>query len=345
MIPPPRILVFQTAFPGDVILTLPLVQAAGRFFPGACIACVAIPAAAPALHNHPAIAEVIPYDKRGAARGCGAAFALARRLREGRFDIALVPHRSLRSAMIVRASGIPRRIGFSTSAGRLLFTDVVRYDPSAHEMVRNTDLLGPLGVPRQESEMPRLYPSENDRRVVDGFLAGWETAGGSAVAGPLVALAPGSVWATKRWQEESFAALAGELEKRGARVVLVGGAADRELCERIGATLRRGLVAAGTMSLLQSAELLRRCRVVVSNDSAPVHLAAGVGTPVVAVFGPTVPAFGFAPRGKDDVVVEIAGLSCRPCGIHGGDRCPIKTFECMVRITPSMVLDRVIRIL
>jgi heptosyltransferase-2 len=342
---PEKILVFQTAFSGDVILTLPLVQEASRLFPGARIAFVAIPSAAEALRGHPAVREVIPYDKRGGEQGIRGLCRLVRRLREGRFDLALVPHRSLRSALIVRWSGIPRRIGFSKSAARWCFTDIVRYDPAAHEMVRNASLLAPVGMRERDPGMPVLHPSEEDRLAVDEFLTHAGPPSGAGAKGALVAIAPGSVWATKRWPEDSYAALARELEGRGARIVLVGGTADRELCRRIAGTLRTGLVAAGAMDLLRSAELLRRCRVVISNDSAPVHLAAGVGTPVVAIFGPTVPAFGFAPRGPEDVVVELSGLSCRPCAIHGGKRCPIRTFECMRALPPSAVLTRVERFL
>jgi heptosyltransferase-2 len=96
------------------------------------------------------------------------------------------------------------------------------------------------------------------------------------------------------------------------------------------------------LTLLESAELIRRCRVIVSNDSAPAHLASAVGTPVVAIFGATVPRFGFGPRGPGDIVVETEGLFCRPCGIHGGNSCPIKTFECMERILPERVFREVV---
>ena len=118
-------------------------------------------------------------------------------------------------------------------------------------------------------------------------------------------------------------------------------ASQRRATERVNSVLRRGLVAAGRLTLLQSAELLRRCRVVVSNDSAPVHLAGGVGAPVIAIFGATSPAFGFAPRGPRDVVVETHGLPCRPCAIHGGDRCPERHFACMEKIHPFQVLEQV----
>jgi heptosyltransferase-2 len=159
--------------------------------------------------------------------------------------------------------------------------------------------------------------------------------------GRIVALAPGSVWATKRWPEEYYAALGRLLDDHGFSVVLVGGEDDRELCTRIADTFpgRRALVAAGKLTLLQSAELLRRCRIVVTNDSAPMHLAVAVATPVVAIYGATVPSFGFAPRGPRDRVVEREGLSCRPCGIHGGNSCPIGTFACMLEVQPGQVFS------
>ena len=97
----------------------------------------------------------------------------------------------------------------------------------------------------------------------------------------------------------------------------------------------------GELTLLQSGELIRRCRVLIANDSAPMHMAVAVRTPVVAIFGATVPEFGFTPLGEHDVVVQTLGLECRPCAIHGGTSCPIKTFVCMKDIQVADVLDRV----
>jgi heptosyltransferase-2 len=128
----------------------------------------------------------------------------------------------------------------------------------------------------------------------------------------------------------------------GFNVLLVGSREDEELCREICAMTQTNKVvnAAGKLSLLQSAELIRHCRVLISNDSAPMHLAVAVGTPVVAIFGATVPEFGFAPRGPHDIVIETKGLKCRPCSIHGGKKCPIKTFECMMAITPEIVVKK-----
>jgi heptosyltransferase-2 len=331
-----RILVLQTAFPGDVVLILPLVQALREHVPAAEIACLTTPRAADLLAHHPAIDERIMYDKRGKDRGVGGFIRMVRRLRTRPFDLALIPHRSLRSAALCRLAAIPRRIGFSTSAGRLLLTDVVAYDPHAHEIRRNLQLLTPLGVPVAETLRPRLFPGDAERReaglILDGLSAG---------PGMVVALAPGSVWATKRWPEEKYAELGRRLTGRGDAVVLVGGPEDEALCARIARAVGGDRIrsAAGRLSLLGSAALLARCEVLVSNDSAPMHLAGAVGTRVVAVFGPTVPAFGFAPSGPRDIVVETHGLLCRPCAIHGGPRCPIGTFVCMLNIEPQAVLN------
>lgn len=337
---PLKILVFHTAFIGDIILALPLVQVLRNSYQNAQITFVAIPSVSSVLHNHPAVREVLVYDKKGRDGGIGGILSLAKALRARHFDLALIPHRSLRSAVIAWLARIPRRVGFSTSAGRFLLTDVVAYDKHAHEIARNIKLLEAIGIRVRDNELPNLYPAESDCAVVDGLLKGR----GSP---DLVALAPGSVWNTKRWLKENYIALGKMLVEEGVHVVLVGGKEDEFLCreieERIGSS--NMLNAAGKCSLLQSAELIRRCKVAVSNDSAPMHMAVAMRTPVVAIFGATVPEFGFAPKGKRDVVVETVGLPCRPCSIHGGEVCPIKTFVCMKNITPQMVYEKVMSIL
>jgi heptosyltransferase-2 len=338
---PRRILLFHTAFIGDVVLMLPLAQVLRKRYPDAWIAAVTIPAAAGLAANHPAVNEVIVYDKRGVQKGIGGINALARNLRERSFDAALIPHRSLRSALVCYRAGIPRRVGFDRSAGRFLLTDRVPYDAAAHEIVRNLRLAAVLGVPAPGLELPSLYPSASDVAVVDGLIREWRQAGGTG--GDLVAVAPGSVWNTKRWPADRFAEVVRGLTKGGFAVALIGGGEDAPICsERAGAVRHMPVLnAAGRLSVLQSAELIRRCCAAVSNDSAPMHLAVAMRVPVVAVYGATVPAFGFAPAGPRDAVVETDGLSCRPCGIHGGKRCPVGTFECMLAIDPARVLDRI----
>jgi len=347
MSPPKKILIFHTAFIGDIVLTLPLAQVVHARMPGSSISFVATPVASAALRNHPAIQEIIPYDKKGKDRGVAGMFRLAGLLRKRRFDLAIVPHRSLRSALIPWLAGIPRRIGFATSTAPVLFSDRVNYRGDRHEIGRDLDLLEPLGIVPPVGELPHLCPNEDDRKIVHALLDRRKADSASFDTSRLIALAPGSVWNTKRWPMESFRQLCRMLVESGLSVVLVGGEDDVALCESIagGVESNRPLNAAGALSLLQSAELIRRCKAAVSNDSAPMHLAVGVGTPVVAIFGATVPAFGFGPTGPRDRVLGIEGLTCRPCGIHGGDVCPIGSFVCMHGITPDEVYRAVRSIL
>ncbi len=341
MQPPDRILIFQTAFLGDVVLTLPLVQVLHREFPNTLIDFLTTPKAAAILRNHPAIHAVIEYDKRGGQRGLGGMFSISSILRAQRYGVALVPHRSLRSAIVTALSRIPERIGFDVSAGRLLFTETVQYRKNVHEIERNLCFLNALDIRIPKKELPSVYPSTADVHAVDRFISEIQIKPNDK----LIAIAPGSVWNTKRWPSERFSDLVRRITAVGMKAVLVGGKEDESLCKEIASNAQGTAVylSAGRFSILQSAELLRRCAALVSNDSAPMHLAVAMRTPVVAVFGATVPSFGFAPYGEKDVVVQIERLPCRPCSIHGGDTCPIGTFDCMVKISAEMVFEKIVQ--
>jgi heptosyltransferase-2 len=146
------------------------------------------------------------------------------------------------------------------------------------------------------------------------------------------------VWGTKRWPY--YPELAGELAG-AARVVILGSANDAELATAIVLAAPSAIDATGQLSLLASAELVRRCAVLVTNDSAPLHLASAMETPTVAIFGPTVPEFGFGPLAPRASVVGHEGLPCRPCDRHGPQRCPLGHFRCMRELTPALVAERV----
>ena len=333
-----KILVIQTAFIGDAILTLPLIQTLKVNFPQSSIDVLTIPLTAEIFNHHPAITDVIQFDKRGSDQGLKGLWRLRGILRTKNYDLVIVPHRSIRSSILAWLSKPTVSIGFDKSAGRWLFKDIVRYNSSLHEIERNLSLLEPLQLRYVKPELPRLYPSTQDVQIVDSILR----ANGLNQDWKLIAVAPGTVWNTKRWPAERFAALCKQVASDNIAVILVGGREDEALCNGIrdSACVKNIFTVAGKLSLLQSAELIRRCEVLISNDSAPMHIAVAVGTPVVAIFGATVPEFGFSPRGPRDVVVETKGLKCRPCSIHGGNSCPIKTFECMLSITPEVVVDK-----
>ncbi|MCK5734760.1 MAG: glycosyltransferase family 9 protein, partial [Candidatus Latescibacteria bacterium] len=156
-----NILIIQTAFIGDVVLTTPLIRATKAAFPKARVSVLVIPSTANVLGNNPYLDETIRYDKKGKDRGFFDLLRLTRALKARSFDIALLPHRSLRSAALARIARIPRRIGFDLSPASFLYTDVVPYRHKAHEVERNLDLLHALGV---EAELiaPQIFPNEAD---------------------------------------------------------------------------------------------------------------------------------------------------------------------------------------
>ncbi|MGD1045943.1 MAG: lipopolysaccharide heptosyltransferase II [Bacteroidota bacterium] len=333
-----KILVIQTAFIGDAILTLPLIQVLKQNYPQSLIDVIVVPRTAEIFANHPAISKIIQYDKRGSDKGLKCLWQFRTRLSSQNYNLVIVPHRSLRSALLTWMLKPTMSIGFDRSAGRWLFKRIVRYNPTDHEIERNLTLLSPLKLPITATGLPRLYPSIHDTQIIDSILNDY----GLNRYKNIVAAAPGTIWNTKRWPADRFAAVCKHISAENIAVVLVGGKEDEALCKEVMeiAQVKNVFNTAGKLSLLQSAELIRRCKVLISNDSAPMHLAIAVGTPVVAIFGATVPEFGFAPRGPRDIVVETNGLKCRPCSIHGGVKCPIKTFECMLSITPEIVVKK-----
>jgi heptosyltransferase-2 len=334
-----RYLVIQTAFIGDAILTLPLVQVLKNFDVGAGVDVLVIPRTSELFSNHPAVNQVHIFDKRGKDNGLAGLRRFAHLIAEQSYDVALIPHRSMRSALLAWLGKVPCRIGFDRSAGWFLMTQTIRYEPSVHEVERNLSLLRPLGIQWAGKELPSLFPTPADVQKVDEFLED----SGLSKASALIGIAPGSVWQTKRWLKERYADITRNLAQEGFSPVLIGGKEDEQLCQEIKAGIpsNRITISAGRLSVLESAELIRRCKALVSNDSAPMHLAVAMRTPVLAIFGSTVPEFGFAPYGDHSVILETKGLSCRPCSVHGSQRCPIKTFDCMVNICAEAVFNKV----
>ena len=329
-------LVIQTSFLGDTVLTTPLIAELARRGP---VDVVTTPASASLLKNHPGIRAVVPYDKRNADSGARGFLRLAGRLRQFGYDAAYLAQGSLRSGALAMAAGVSRRVGFATSAGRPFYNVRVEYREDLHHAARLLRLAKPDAVPSASEIRPRLYPGISERGAVDRFLALHDALSDA----PLVALAPASVWATKRWPY--YVELARELSQ-SARIVVLGSAEDAPLAAEVCAAAGDGAMnAAGVLSLLGSAELIRRCGALVTNDSAPEHLASAVDTPTIAIFGPTVPAFGFGPLARQSETIGIDTLACRPCDRHGPRRCPLGHWRCMREITPRDVAARVMDIL
>jgi heptosyltransferase II len=330
-VPPyrPTTLVIQTAFLGDVVLTTPLLSVlAQRHGP---LDVVTTPAAASLLENHPAVHCVVRYDKHGSARGWRGFRTLGSFLRARRYRRVYLPHRSLRSAALAVWSGAKERIGFADSPAAFSYTSRIDRPVSGHEVERLLALAKPF-----DGEQPpvSLALSEQDRAAAEAWLLA------HGVGPRFTAVAPGSVWGSKRWPyyRELVSALDG-------KCVVVGGADDIPLAREIVAgSGGKAVSAAGALSLRESAALIQQARVLVTNDSAPLHLATAVGTPIVALFGPTVPEFGFGPRRAGDMTLGHAELACRPCSRHGPESCPLGHHRCLRELPVEIVLKAIVTV-
>ena len=331
-----KVLVIQTAFIGDVILTLPIVQVLKREMPNVVVDFMCIPSTKEILSNNPYINEVLVYDKRNT--GMKGMREIVKEIKKRNYDVIISPHRSFRTSLICFMSGVKQTISFDISALSLLYKKAILYVGNEHEIKRNLHLLEPLDITESKIIPPELFPSDDDKKKVDELLDVFDLEGKK-----FVCIAPGSIWFTKRYPKEKFANVVNMLEEKGIAVVLIGGEKDKEIGEYIYGKSKKDNVfnVIGKLSLLESAEMIRRAEVLLTNDSAPLHMANAMGTRVIAIFGATVPEFGFYPYGDGDVIFETKGLKCRPCSIHGGNKCPIGTFECMMRIDEKDVAGKV----
>ncbi|MEO8908615.1 MAG: lipopolysaccharide heptosyltransferase II [Gemmatimonadaceae bacterium] len=324
-------LVIQTSFLGDVILTTPLIAELARRGP---VDVLVTPEGAAALANNPNIRTVIKYDKRGTYGAAMGLWSTIKELRQRRpYEAAYLAQGSFRSGLIAMMTRATERIGFASSTGRALYTKQLPYRPERHHAERLWSLsMSECADPPTPNQIrPRLYPSEEDRRMIDGVLRRTHTTDAR-----FVVLAPGSAWGTKRWPY--YVELARRLTDE-FRVAIVGSRADARIAAEIeGAVPSDRIVnTVGTLSLLASAELIGRAQAIVTNDSAPQHLASAMGTPTLTIFGPTVPEFGFGPLAERHAAASLEGLSCRPCHRHGPERCPLGHWRCMRELGPEYV--------
>jgi heptosyltransferase-2 len=324
-------LVIQTSFLGDVILTTPLIRELAKRGP---VDVLVTPQGATVLANNPDIRTVIPYDKRGTYGSALNLWQTVRELRTRRpYDAAYLAQGSFRSGLLAVMTGAKRRIGFASSTGRALYTEQLPYKPDRHHAERLWSLAMSecADPPIPDQIRPRLYPSDEERLTVDRLL---RRAG--SLEEPFVALAPGSAWGTKRWPY--YVELARRISEY-ARIAIIGSKADGPVAEEICAAIPAGCAvnAVGELSLLASAELIGRAQAIVTNDSAPQHLASAMGTPTLTIFGPTVPEFGFGPLAERHAVAGLEGLSCRPCDRHGPQRCPLGHWRCMRDLSPEFI--------
>jgi lipopolysaccharide heptosyltransferase I len=256
-----RILVVKPSSLGDVVHALPTVNLIRKKFPDAHIAWLINSELASLLKKCPVINEIIPFARHDYSK----LPALARRLRQGRFDLVVDLQGLFRSGLMAWLTRAPRRVGLSDAreGSRMFYSEVVTV-PRTHAVDRYLLAAKHLGCKTGRVEFPLGLESK--------------------ISNPKskIAINPCARWETKLWGDDNFSALLDHLPSN--RVVLIGSRSERDRIAKINRDRARNL--AGELDLYELAELYRQCAVVISNDTGPMHLAAAVGTPVIALFGP-----------------------------------------------------------
>jgi heptosyltransferase-2 len=338
-----RIAVWNTAFLGDAVLTLPLLQSLRLRYPDAILDYYVRGGLAPLFAAHPAITTVYGYDKRDLDKGVAGLVRVGRSLAPRGYSLWLSPHVSARSAIVALASRASVRIGYNRPIfNRMAYTHTVaRRFGEMEEIERILQLLLPLG-PGPECDWPEIVLPQEAHAGAEVLFRALDR------NRPVLGLHPGSLWASKRWPPGNFAALAARALEQGVQVLIFAGKGEEEALAKAvteGVRAIRGRRAepdlhdfSARISLPELAACIARLDCYVANDSGPMHMAWALRTPVVAVFGPTVREFGFTPRGGRDRIVE-AEVPCRPCGRHGHVKCPLGHHLCMLRVHPEAVWE------
>ena len=332
---PQKILIVRTDRIGDVLLSTPVIKALRESYPDAHIAMMIGPYTKDIVDGNPYLDEVIIYDKDVRHKSWKASRLFARNLKAKRFDLAIILHPTNRVHLVTFFAGIPRRVGYDYKLGFLL-TERIKHTKQfgrKHELEYNLDVVRALGIVPKDKHVYMPIKPESEKWV-DETLAHY----GVTSADKLLAVHPGASCISKIWPVERFAEAADRLrEKYGFKVLIVGGPKDRETTHALAeAMYEPGFDLGGRTSISELASLLKRCRLFISNDSGPVHIASAVGTPVISIFGRS--QAGLSPRRwgplglKDKFLHKEVG--CMVCHAHN---CK-KGFKCLAKITVEDVL-------
>lgn len=302
-----RILIINLAFIGDVLLSTPVARALRHAYPQARIDMMTVPVAAPLAQRNPYVDEVIVYDKKGQHKKWKALWQLLRQIRSRKYDLAVCTNFALRGAMLAFFCGIPRRLGYAAQHGEWFLTDAVSpvRPPLRHEAENYLDVLQPLGLETTDFSLELALQAD------DIVSAAKEK---EKADKPIVVLCPAGSYRRKSWTTDGYAKL---MQKLSSQVswYLIGGKAEAPYLQRIASKAAVPVTLwSGTHTLPEVAGLMQQAALVISVDTAALHMAQAVHTPVLGLFGPTDPRI-WGPRGAKDRVVWLQ--NCQPCWGRG----------------------------
>lgn len=332
-----------------MVFTTPLLGALKRHYPDARLTYLVESAATPVLRHNRHIDDLIVVARPHGLERLRYDWGLGRRLRRRGFDVAIDLHGGPRAAFLTRASGAPMRIGYALPGRRLAYTHRVPWTrslvPPRHSVLNQWDLLGPLGIgPADPARDPVAMPLDP---VAVARVAERLDDAGLRPEDQVAVLHVSAGNPFRRWPAERFAELAAALARRPhpLHVVITSGPSEIDAASRVTALARRlahddgeRIVRCGEFDLAELAALVTRARLYIGGDSGPLHIAATTRTPVVALFGPTLPARSLPWRDPaiPSIGVDAGPLPCRPCHQR---TCAPGDFRCLTGITVAQVLD------
>lgn len=330
--PDPRILVLKPCCLGDVLMATAVVEALRRHWPTASIDFAVGRWSRPAVEHHPHLRRLIDCGRVGeGAYSWREWLELARRIRAGQYDLCLVLDRSPAMALLPALAGVPWRVGLDSAGRGIALTRRVPVAGLMHEVDLYLACVRALGIPT-EGARPTFYPTPAARERVRGMIPAGRSV---AVIHPAGGQNPGMALSAKRWPAPRYAEIARRLaQKRQASVIIVGGPGDRELAEEVrhlAGELEHVHNMAGELSFDELGALLERAAVFVGNDTGAMHLAAAVGTPTVAVFGPSDPR-RYGPYGAGHRAVWKPP-ECAPCFDRGRWNESCQRFRCIEAVS------------
>ena len=289
-----KILIIHTAFIGDIVLSTPLIQKIKDKYPDSQIDYMTLPGDKSIISNNPNLHDIIIYDKKDKDKGIKGFFRILKAVKNNRYDLAIIPHRFIRSILLAKMAGIKKTVGFDVATGSFLLNEKRHYDMSKHEVERLLDLIDykgkrvPLGI----------YPSKEDMDKIDELLKGKSYKN-------LITIAPGSQRPEKIWPINKYDELIKRLsENKENLIVVTGGKAEKTLVLKSVST-ENVTDLRGEISLLEFAALLSKSDIIISNDSAPIHIGSAFEKPfVIGIFGPGKKSLGFFPWTEKSNVIE-----------------------------------------
>ena len=325
-----KILVIQTAFIGDVVLATGIVEKLHTFYPNAIINILVRKGNESLFTQHPFLQQVLIWDKK--SNKYQNLIRIIKQIRVNRYTQVINLQRYAATGLITVCSGARQTIGFNKNPFSLFFSKSIQHHFSKgqtvlHEIERNHQLIA--AFTDELAAKPKLYPTIADQTRIAAYTAA-----------PFICIAPTSVWYTKQFPANKWIDLIQALPSRYT-IYLLGAASDYALCNDLVVTdsFMRTHNLAGKLNFLASAALMQQAEMNYVNDSAPMHFASAVNASITAVYCSTIPAFGYGPLSTNSHIVELPeALSCRPCGIHGQQKCPEKHFNCAQKISTQQLL-------